>query len=59
MSQTMTEQSQETRDEYDGIRDCEQGLPCPLLKSKAYYEGYSIAYAKEQQESARSLANGY
>ena len=54
---TMDDMSQETRDEYDGIRDCEQGLPCPMLKSAAYYEGYSIAYAKDQQETARGLAN--
>ena len=59
MNQTMDELSQAERDEYDGIRDCEQGLPCPLLKSKHYYEGYSIAYAREQQETARSLASGH
>ncbi len=55
---TMDNLSQAERDEYDAIRDHEEGLPCPEGRSEAYYQAYGWAYAAEQQQTARGLAHG-
>ena len=44
--------------EYCGIMDCEDGLPCATGQSQNYYSGYALAYANEQVATARSIANG-
>jgi hypothetical protein len=53
---SMNNMSTEDKDEYNGLRDCQQGRPCLDNQSEAYYNGYSAAYHDEQSETARSIA---